>query len=231
MGEAAATHSEAPARADVDWEGAWQEGRTRWDAGASSPTLLALDSDGTIAGLLSSVQPEAPYRVLVPGAGSGYDVFTLARAGRDITGVDLAPSAEQKFSALRSEHLTSGSTNYLTRDFFSLPDDPAHRGRYHLIWDYTFFCALPPRLRDAWAATLERLLRPSGVLLTLMYPLVEGTEVDRDQGPPFPLSRAIYERHLLASNRSFQLERLAAVDRSHPGREGREGLAVWRRKA
>ncbi|MEZ4370268.1 MAG: methyltransferase domain-containing protein [Polyangiaceae bacterium] len=224
---------------DVDWEQAWQAGRTRWDAGKSSPKLLELEATGEITRLLDSVgtdsrsrghMPGGARRLLVPGAGSGYDVLTLASVGRHVTGLDLAPSALDRFAKLKAETATDGSAEFLCRDFFELSEDPGQRASYDLVWDYTFFCALAPRLRDAWAAAQAALLRPNGILLTLMYPLIEGDDVDREQGPPFPLSRAIYHQHLVETAR-FSLEHFETVAESHPSREGREGFGVWRRKA
>lgn len=216
----------------TDWEQAWQEGRTRWDAGTPAPALLHLEQAGEIAELLDSVSPSVPAggadrRVVVPGAGSGYDVLTLASKGRSVIGVDLAPSAVQRFSQLRARAEVQGDVEFLTADFLRLSDAPRHRASYDLAWDYTFFCALPPRVRGAWAETMRRLLRPNGVLITLMYPLVESSDVDRTQGPPFPLTRAIYRDHLEPVG--FELEREMPVVESHPGREGREALAIWRR--
>lgn len=141
----------------------------------------------------------------------------------------ISPSAATRFAELRATTSPATSPQYLTRDFFELAAEDDHLGAYDLIWDYTFFCALPPGVRDAWASSMERLLKPRGVLVTLMFPLVEGPDVDRDQGPPYPLTRAIYERHLLSTGRRFTLEHVSDSIRSHPGREGRERAAIWRR--
>lgn len=168
-------------------------------------------------------------RLLVPGAGSGYDVLTLASAGRHTVGLDAAPSAAQRFAQMKSKLPTAGSTEFICRDFFSLGNDPEHRGKYALIWDYTFFCALPPRLRSAWGDALAALLRPNGVLLTLMYPLIEGEDVARHEGPPFPLSREIYRKHLVEQTGLFELEHFEEVSESHPSRQGKEGFSIWRR--
>lgn len=34
-------------------------------------------------------------------------------------------------------------------------------------------CALPPSLRERWAAKMKELLRPGGLLLTLIFPICD----------------------------------------------------------
>lgn len=53
-------------------------------------------------------------------------------------------------------------------DFFegSLPSP-----LYSLAYDYTFFCALPPSMREAWAKRYSELLNPSALLLCLEFPI------------------------------------------------------------
>lgn len=53
-------------------------------------------------------------------------------------------------------------------DFFTFPlPSPL----FTLAYDYTFFCALPPSLRAAWAARYAELIQPGGVLIALVYPI------------------------------------------------------------
>jgi hypothetical protein len=55
----------------ADWEGLWQEGRTRWDAGKPSPALVKLFDDEETRSLI----PEHG-QGLVPGCGSGNFICT-----------------------------------------------------------------------------------------------------------------------------------------------------------
>ncbi|MEM1414552.1 MAG: methyltransferase [Myxococcota bacterium] len=195
----------------MSWEDAWAEGRTRWDAGAPAPVLLGLLREEALGA-------PAGRRALVPGCGSGYDVFAFAAAGFEAVGLDVAPTAGERFEVLRAERGLANAR-------IEIGDAFAHEGRYDVVWDYTFCCALDPAERPRWAALMERLLAPGGVLATLIFPAMHAPP--DYEGPPWPLwpddQRAVLEPLGL---RPFRLE---AVTQSHPGREGKEHLALWRR--
>lgn len=195
----------------MSWEKAWREGRTGWDAGASPPVLHELLAERTL--------PEG--RALVPGCGAGWDVFTLAEAGRDVTGLDLAPTAATRFERLRVERGVDPSRARIeVGDFFAhAPDAP-----YDVIWDYTFLCALPPAMRPDWEQKMRTLVAPSGTLATLIFPAQPEPLIGPDQ-PPFPLMPEHVEG-LLAEH--WEKLELRPVERSHEGRVGLEWIARWR---
>ena len=64
-----------------------------------------------------------------------------------------------------------------SRSFF------AHEGKYDLVWDVTFLCALDPSVREQWAAKHRALLNPSGQLITGVFPIC-----DKCGGPPYAMS-------------------------------------------
>lgn len=195
----------------MSWEIAWKEGRTPWDAGASPPVLVELVESGAL--------PDGT--ALVPGAGSGYDVLTLAAPGRRVVGLDLSDVAIGRFERLRAEAGVPAQRAQMVRsDFFEY--EPA--GPLDLIWDYTFLCALEPSRRTEWARRMDELLAPDGELVTLVFPVREG---DPDEGPPYPMSPDLV-RSLLEP--TFEAAVLEPVLRSHPSREGKEWLGRWRRR-
>ena len=157
----------------MTWQAAWEEGRTPWDAGTSAPILRSL--------VEASALPEG--RALVPGAGSGYDVLTLASTRRSVVGLDLSPVAKTRFESLASAHPHRDHVEYVVVDAFSYaPPAP-----FDLVWDYTFLCALPPELRPNWAAMMDRVLHPTkGELVALIFPVVP--DADPEQGPPYPMT-------------------------------------------
>ncbi|MBX9448501.1 MAG: hypothetical protein KL787_01740 [Taibaiella sp.] len=59
-------------------------------------------------------------------------------------------------------------------DFFE------HRGNYDLILEQTFFCALPPGLRENYAKKMQQLLNPGGTLAGVLFHI----EFEK-AGPPF----------------------------------------------
>lgn len=193
------------------WEKAWAQGTTPWDAGGSPPVLVELVEGGTL--------PTG--RALVPGAGSGYDVLTLATEARSVTGLELSPVAIARFETLRAEaDVTAESARIVRADFFAW--EPAKR--FELVWDYTFLCAIDPAQRRAWAERMDALLADGGELVTLIFPV---SGADPTRGPPYPMTPELV-RDLLEPR--FEATHLAPVERSHPKRQGMEWLGRWQRR-
>jgi SAM-dependent methyltransferase len=195
--------------APVDWQEAWKARSTPWDAGASPPALQSL--------LGRDVVPRG--RVLVPGCGTGYDLATLARVDREVVGIDLAEDARAAFLAAHPR--LPGSVIYEVADFFSY----APTEGFDFVWDYTFFCALDPDQRSAWAETMARLVNPNGVLATLLFPFED--PISGTQGPPWPINTELVRKHVKGA--FVELEAIE-VEHSHSGREGKERLVLWRRR-
>ena len=196
----------------MSWEEAWREGRARWDMGRSPPELDALVRAGDL--------PTG--RALVPGCGAGYDVLTLASDERVVIGLDVAPTAEARFSALRTpKGIAEDRARVIVADFFAYePEEP-----FDLIWDYTFLCAIDPSARPAWVDRMDALLAPDGELVTLVFPATETPP--HGVGPPFALPprevRALLEPRFVAT-------RFEPVKESHPRRDGMEWIGRWRKR-
>lgn len=155
-------------------------------------------------GLPSDTGAPSKARALVPGCGRGYDVEFFAWLGfGEVLGVDIAPEAVQAAEAwvggLPSAHAANtekpaapgaaprSSYDHLSRvhfkalDYFAAAteaDQPL--GQFDLIYDYTFFCALPPQLRPRWAEAHAKSTKKGAALLTMVYPI----QGDRPGGPP-----------------------------------------------
>jgi SAM-dependent methyltransferase len=193
----------------VDWKEAWKAGVTPWDAGASPPALRSLLDRGAVpAG-----------RVLVPGCGTGYDLATLARADREVVGIDLSEDARSAFLAAHPD--LPGTVDYEVTNFFSYA--PA-RG-FDFVWDYTFFCALDPDQRSSWSQTMERLVKPGGLLATLLFPFED--PISGKEGPPWPINTELVRGYV---EDAFEALEAVEVQHTHTGREGREYLALWQRR-
>ena len=195
--------------APVDWEEAWRAGTTPWDAGKSPPALRSL--------LDREIVP--PGRILIPGCGAGYDLSALAREDREVVGIDLSEQAREAFLAAHSD--LPGNVVYEVADFFSF-EPPAG---FDFVWDYTFFCALDPDQRTPWSEMMKRLVKPAGVLATLLFPFED--PISETQGPPWPINTNMVRGFI---EDAFEELEVAEVEHTHPGREGRERLALWRRR-
>jgi SAM-dependent methyltransferase len=158
-------------------------------------------------------------RILVPGCGTGYDLATLASAEREVVGLDISDEARDAFLERHGD--LPGSVSYEVGDFFSY--EPGEG--FDFVWDYTFFCALDPERRGAWSETMRRLVKPTGLLATLLFPFED--PISPGEGPPWPINTDLV-RNLLEG--SFESLEVTEMEETHPGREGRERLALWRRR-
>ncbi|CAG8783435.1 3251_t:CDS:2, partial [Acaulospora colombiana] len=67
-------------------------------------------------------------------------------------------------------------------DFFSFE---VPEGKFQLVYDYTFLCALPPTLRQEWSKRMSEIISAGGILIALMFPISDHTD-----GPPYALSES-----------------------------------------
>lgn len=193
----------------IDWESRWQTGQTGWDIGGPSPSLTAY----------ADQVPKArrDLRVLIPGCGNGYEAIHLLQQGfTQITMVDIAPTAVQRLKE-RLDPVVPDWRRFLQpvcTDFFTL------EGTYDLILEQTFFCALPPEQRPAYAQKMFDLLAPGGTLAGVLF--------DREftGGPPFG-GRAEEYRQIFQP--LFQIKTLAPCYNSIAPRAGAEVFVVLKK--
>ncbi|WVQ64217.1 uncharacterized protein L199_002379 [Kwoniella botswanensis] len=204
---------------DNAWEERWKEGRTGWDQSHSHLSLVSLlRSD-----LIDKMGIPKKGKALVPGCGTGYDVYTFASVGLDAVGLDLAPTGVGKAREwLSKQPSTSGSTQVVCADFFEYQPQE----KYDLIYDYTFLCAIPPTLRHSWASQLTELSNSDARLITLMYPLPPVY----NEPPPWPLTVEKYHE-LLDEHWEMLLDKEVPPEEMRTtGAKGGERIAVWRKR-
>lgn len=191
------------------WEERYQAENFGWDAGTFTPALNEW----------CELQEGRFSNVAAVGVGTGYDLIPLSSVSQNLVALDIAATAKRRFDEIVKSKLDEeAKTQFLLEDFFEYrPEQP-----FDLIWDYTFLCAIDPSQREAWAATMGRLIKKGGTLLALIFPVVE-----KDDGPPFALVPYSVHR-LLADN--FDVVSCTAPAESHEGRSGKEFLTEYRRK-
>ncbi|KAL6971853.1 putative thiol methyltransferase 2 [Sarracenia purpurea var. burkii] len=192
------------------WEKCWDQGLTPWDLGQPTPVMLHLHQTGAL--------PKG--RALVPGCGSGHDVVAIACPERYVVGVDITDKAIMKAIELSSSLQNADYFTFLKADFFTW--NPTEL--FDLIFDYTFFCAIEPDMRSAWASQMQYLLKPDGELITLMFPIS-----DHVGGPPYKVSIADYEEVLHPMG--FKAVSIVENDLAVGPRKGREKLGRWKKIA
>lgn len=144
------------------WNERYAAGQTGWDLGKASPPL-----EDYIKQLGNK-----DLKILLPGCGNGYEALLMAELGfTNLTVLDIAPLAVEK---LQDRLQSYPSVRILCEDFFE------HVDNYDLILEQTFFCALPPSMREQYVQKMAELLVPQGKLVGLLF----ATEFDK-AGPPF----------------------------------------------
>ncbi|OBZ76484.1 putative thiol methyltransferase 2 [Grifola frondosa] len=150
---------------DSGWDDAWKAKITPWDAGYAQPPLRDLIQSNVLDLPRSG-------RALVPGCGKGYDAMLIAsNFGLDTLAVDIAPTAVNAANELLASVTIPepGKVTFKLGDFFTLANSPEER--FELVYDYTFFVAIPPSLRADWGRQMSTLVKSGGFLITLIFPL------------------------------------------------------------
>ncbi len=189
---------------NTDWELRYQTNDTPWEKGEPSPGLIDF----------LAAHPELKRaKVLVPGCGTGHDVRAWGKAGFDVTGYDLAPSAIQL-----SEEKTKEAglrAKFVLGDF--LTDAPPQL--FEWIFEHTLFCAIDPQRRDEYVNAVLRWLKPEGIYLAVNYLIPD------EDGPPFGTTR---DEQIKRFSPHFELIE-EWVPRSYENRVGLERMFWWHR--
>lgn len=151
------------------WEKRYETNETGWDVGKiTTPIKEYIDQI-----------ENKNLKILIPGAGNGYELdYFLSKGFKNVFVVDFAETPLQNIK----KRIPEFPENQLIKsDFFEL------EGKFDLIMEQTFFCALAPELREKYVSKMHSLLSENGKLFGLLFdfPLTE-------EGPPFGGSKAEY---------------------------------------
>lgn len=159
------------------WQKRYENGEIGWDAGGITTPIKDFVDNMLESGAGRDL------RILVPGAGSGYEAAYLWQQG--FSNVYICDWAEDAIERFKKNAPDFPQHQILRGDFFEL------QGQYDMILEQTFFCALPPSLRPAYAQKCSELLdcptdmpdpdfawkgRLVGVMFGITFPF---------EGPPF----------------------------------------------
>jgi len=189
------------------WDANYEQGTDGWDLGKPTPVFQHLLQN----------QDLLPGRIIVLGAGRGYDAREFARHGFQVTAVDFSSQAVQEMHRLANPE---APVEILQHDIFTLPESFNHSFDY--VLEYTCFCAIDPARRAEYADLVTRLLKPDGTYIDLAFPL-DG----RKGGPPFAVS--VKEIIDLLQARGFKLISREKPVESIPRRRNAEELLVFRK--
>lgn len=214
------------------WELMWNQGLKpgqAFDKFIPSPILQKYNNENKIPDGLA----------LVPGCGRGYDVTYLASKDRKVVGLELSSTAVEAAKNRLSQIVESegflhqDQCDFRNQNFFDLnkySDQP--KELYDFVYDYTFFCALDPSIRSNWAKQMANVIKPGGLLMTVIFPIIE-----KVGGPPFGVSLDAYKNVLEpAGFECLELD-ILPPELSHADRDGgpdgkgpKSGIGLWKRK-
>lgn len=149
------------------WDERYKNNEANWDLKSANPVFVELMEK---AGLMS------PGKLFIPGCGKGFDAVEAARRGYEVTALDFSVEAV-KFARSMAEK-EKLKVNFLTADFFNL--NGSYENYFDYIYEYTTYCAIDPARRAEFAGKMASMLKPGGMLVTVLFPVE-----DRPGGPPF----------------------------------------------
>ncbi len=185
-------------RATMDkeyWDKRWMNGETGWDmGGVSTPLKEYIDQLGN-----------KHLRILIPGCGNAWEAQYLWENGfTQTTVVDISNGAVESFSQRFNQF---PAAQIICGDFFGL------NGKFDLILEQTFFCALNPSQRPEYVSKCSDLLVKGGTVAGVLF------DFPLDDGPPFGGDIKEYRKLF---TQKFQIDILERCRNSIKPREGRE---------
>ncbi|GMR16769.1 MAG: thiopurine S-methyltransferase [Gammaproteobacteria bacterium] len=186
------------------WHDRWENNLTGFHLNEVNPHLIAN---------WDVLKLKAGARVFVPLCGKTLDLIWLAEQGYEVVGIELSPLAVEAFFAENNlkaeqhqldglEYWQSGNITLFCGDFFDLTAEIL--GQVDAAYDRASLIALPPAMRQEYAAKMTELTQSAPKLLvTLEY------DQSKMTGPPFSVSeeevKALYQA-------KYQVKQLSAQD-------------------
>lgn len=186
------------------WESKYNTEATGWDIGYAATPLKDYFNQLTNKEL----------KILIPGGGNCYEAEYLFEQGfENIYVIDIA---EQPLKNFKARFPNFPDHQLIHDDFFN------HQGKYDLIVEQTFFCALDPVLRQKYIDKMAGLLAEKGKLAGLLFDF----ELSED-GPPFGGS---IDEYLQLFSEKFNIKNLERCYNSILPRAGRELFFIFEKK-
>ncbi len=178
------------------WDNRYKTKETGWDLGKISPPLKAYFNQ----------LKNKDLKILIPGGGHSYEAEYLhAKGFKNVYVVDVSKTA---LSNLKARVADFPSNHLIQNDFFDI--DSA----FDLIIEQTFFCAINPNLRPAYAAKAFELLNTNGKVVGLLFD--DTLNLDK---PPFGGNKSEYIDYF---HPYFEILIMEDAHNSTESRRGRE---------
>ena len=185
------------------WEKRYETNETGWDVGEITTPLKDY---------IDQIENK-DLKILIPGAGNGYEFdYLISKGFKNVWVVDIAKQPLENLASRNPEFIN----NFIESDFFELDQ------QFDLIIEQTFFCALDPIIRSNYVDKMHSLLTEKGKIFGLLFDF-ELTEV----GPPFGGCK---EEYIELFKEKFNLKVLERAYNSIKPREGRELFFIFEKK-
>ena len=152
------------------WNEIYLSGKMGWDIGYPATPLIEY---------FNQLQNKN-IKILIAGAGNAYEAEYLHK--NSFTRVFVLDFSDEAINSFKRRVPDFPEKHLVQQDFFE------HEGKYELILEQTFFCALNPKLRENYVRKMYELLEDEGKLVGLLFedPL-------NDDKPPYGGSFAEYK--------------------------------------
>jgi len=186
------------------WDKRYQSNDFGWDTGSITTPLREYIEQLNNKNL----------KIFIPGAGNAYEAeFLFNHEFYNTFVLDFATIPLQN---LKARLPLFPESHLIQQDFFE------HTKQYDLIIEQTFFCALHPSLRPAYAKHMFELLKPKGKLVGVLF----DDELNIDT-PPFEGSMEEYEELFKPY---FNFRTFESCHNSIKPRAGRELFMILEKK-
>lgn len=185
------------------WEKRYQNNETGWDTGKITTPLQEY---------IDQIKNKS-LKILIPGAGNGYEFDYLIQNGfLNVTVIDIAKQPLETIQKRNPEQ----ANNLNQGNFFEL------QKTFDLIIEQTFFCALNPETRSKYVTKMHSLLKENGKIVGLLFdfPLSE-------VGPPFGGSK---EEYINLFSQKFNIKKLERAYNSIKPRKDKELFFIFEKK-
>jgi hypothetical protein len=186
------------------WEERYQQGEDKWNIGEISTPIKEYIDQIT----------DKKIKILIPGAGNGYEFEYLIKNGfKNSFVVDYA---ETPLENIKKRIPDLNENQVINSDFFEL------EGKFDLIIEQTFFCALNPELREEYVRKMKSILNPKGKIAGLLFqfPLT-------NEGPPFGGSK---EEYIALFQKDFNRITMETAHNSIAPRKNKEIFVIFEKK-
>ena len=186
------------------WEERYQKGEDKWNVGEISTPIKEYIDQIT----------DKKIKILIPGAGNGYEFEYLIKNGfKNSFVVDYATTPLENIKK-RIPYLNENQV--INSDFFEL------EGNFDLIIEQTFFCALNPELREDYVRKMKSILNPKGKIAGLLFEFPLTSE-----GPPFGGSK---EEYTSLFQKDFNIVTMEMAYNSIAPRKNKELFVIFEKK-